>query len=120
MAVGIIACCLATLKPLLRSFLDWSDASLGGSTGNVGSRMMDGLSTRRRTGGDDETMYELNPGLRIVGFTTIITSNGRQASPPHSSVNRSIDIKSETWYTPADDTSGKAVLIEPEPVYNNR
>ncbi|PQE20455.1 hypothetical protein CJF30_00001766 [Rutstroemia sp. NJR-2017a BBW] len=117
MAVGIIACCLATLKPLLRSFLDWSDSSLG-STGHLGSRMMDGLSTRRRTRRADDTELQLRPDLKIVGFTTIISSNGRESPPPgHSSLNRSVDIKTETWYAPGDDTSGKVALIEAEPAY---
>ncbi|KAM3086189.1 hypothetical protein ACMFMF_000144 [Clarireedia jacksonii] len=118
MAVGIIACCLATLKPLLRSFLDWSDTSLGGSTGHRGSRMIDGLSTRRRTRRADDTELQLRPDLRIVGFTTIISSNGREWPPPeHSSLKRNIDIKSETWYAHGDDMSGKAALIDPEPAY---
>jgi hypothetical protein len=118
MAVGIIACCLATLKPLLRSFLDWSDNSLGGSTGQLGSRMMGGLSTRRRTRRAGDPDLELRPDLKIVGFTTIISSNGRESSPPgHSSLNRSVDIKTETWYAPGDDTSGKVALIEAEPAY---
>ncbi|ESZ92746.1 hypothetical protein SBOR_6858 [Sclerotinia borealis F-4128] len=99
-AVGLTASCLATLKPLVRSFLDWSENSIG-SSGALHTRMIDGISGRKRTRIDDTELH-LRPDLKIVGFTTtIISSNGRESPPPrHSSLNQTVGDKNEPWYSP--------------------
>ncbi|KAF7853069.1 hypothetical protein EAF04_010808 [Stromatinia cepivora] len=96
-AVGLIASCLATLKPLIRSFLDWSEKSMP-SSGAFHNRMIDGISGRRTR--IDDTDLNLRPDLKIVGFTTtIISSNGRDSPPVHASINQTIDVKSESWHS---------------------
>ncbi|TGO83634.1 hypothetical protein BPOR_0615g00020 [Botrytis porri] len=98
-AVGLIASCLATLKPLVRSFLDWSEKSIG-STGGLHTRMMDGMNRRRTKMYDTE--LNLRPDLAIVGFTTtVISSNGRESPPLHPSISQTMDVKSDVWLSPS-------------------
>ncbi|KAI9648161.1 hypothetical protein NHQ30_002793 [Ciborinia camelliae] len=98
-AVAITASCLATLKPLVRSFLDWTEKSIGGS-GTLHTRIIDNMS-RKRTRVDD-TELNLRPDLKIVGFTTtVISSNGRDSSPSgHGSLDQTLDAKTYALYTP--------------------
>lgn len=88
-AVGLTASCLATLKPLVRSFLDWSEKSIASS--GIHSRMIEG-SRRRRTKIDDTELCS-KPELKIVEFTTATISSNGQESPPaaHLSLNQPVD-----------------------------
>lgn len=104
-AVGLIASCLATLKPLIRSFLDWSEKSIG-SSGGLHTRMMDGMNRRRTKMYDTE--LNLRPDLAIVGFTTtVISSNGRESPPLHPSISQTMDVKSDVWLSPSSHGSQK-------------
>ncbi|TGO24703.1 hypothetical protein BPAE_0096g00080 [Botrytis paeoniae] len=105
-AVGLIASCLATLKPLIRSFLDWSEKSIG-SSGGLHTRMMDGMNRRRTKMYDTE--LNLRPDLAIVGFTTtVISSNGRESPPLHASISQTMDVKSDVWLSPSSHGSQKS------------
>ncbi|ATZ50483.1 hypothetical protein BCIN_05g08310 [Botrytis cinerea B05.10] len=105
-AVGLIASCLATLKPLIRSFLDWSEKSIG-SSGGLHTRMVGGMNRRRTRMYDTE--LNLRPDLAIVGFTTtVISSNGRESPPLHSSISQTMDVKGDLWLSPSSHESQKS------------
>ncbi|QSZ36343.1 hypothetical protein DSL72_006219 [Monilinia vaccinii-corymbosi] len=99
-AVGITACCLATLKPLIRSFLDWSERSMN-STGAFHTRVKDRMGTGRTKVDDAE--LQLRPDLKIIGVTTtIITSIGRDSPPGfrHSGFGPIPEDGNEPSYSP--------------------
>ncbi|RAL58151.1 hypothetical protein DID88_002355 [Monilinia fructigena] len=125
-AVGLTASCLATLKPLIRSFLDWSEKSMH-STGALHTRMMDGIGLGRTK--LDDTELHLRPDLKIIGFTTtVISSNGRESPPTtHTSLSQPVDDKGEAWYTPHGSPnshmrpgSGNGLMEAAEPAYHIR
>ncbi|KAG4027442.1 hypothetical protein MFRU_030g00780 [Monilinia fructicola] len=125
-AVALTASCLATLKPLVRSFLDWSEKSMH-STGALHTRMMDGIGLGRTK--LDDTELHLRPDLKIIGFTTtVISSNGRESpSIRHTSLSQPVEDKGEAWYTPHGSPnshvrleSGNGLTEAAEPAYHIR
>lgn len=69
--------------------------------------MVGGMNRRRTRMYDTE--LNLRPDLAIVGFTTtVISSNGRESPPLHSSISQTMDVKGDLWLSPSSHESQKS------------
>lgn len=69
--------------------------------------MVGGMNRRRTRMYDTE--LNLRPDLAIVGFTTtVISSNGRESPPLHSSISQTMDVKGDLWLSPSSQESQKS------------